>query len=100
MSDRWTSPTVEQGRSVVEVKILDEMATAPPAADGVDPVLGVSETDLDLLDALNYLLALDASADPRPNTPEEDADVDWLMNRACLGHRPRSALNASVTGAD
>jgi hypothetical protein len=82
MSDRWTSPTVEQGRSAVEVKTVDEVAPAPPAADGVDPVLGVSETDLDLLDALNHQLALDASEDPRPNTPEEDADDEWLMNRA------------------
>ena len=82
MSDRWTSPTVEQGRSAVEGKTVDEVASALPAADSVDPVLGISETDLDVLDELNHQLALDAAEDPRPNTPEEDADVEWLMNRA------------------
>jgi len=82
MSDRWTSPTIEQGRSAVEVKTVDEVVPVPPTADGGDPVLGVSETELELLDALNHQLALDASEDPRPNTPEEDADVEWLMNRA------------------
>lgn len=81
MSDRWTSPPVKQGRSV-EVKTVDEVAPAPPAADGVDPVPGVSETELELLDAVNHQLALEASEDPRPNTPEEDADDEWLMERA------------------
>jgi hypothetical protein len=95
MSDRWTSPTIEQGRSAVEVKTGDEVALAPPAAEGVDPVLGVSETDLELLDALNHQLALEASTDPRPNTPEEDADVEWLMNRA----RQRMSMSPSEVRA-
>ena len=82
MSDRWTSPTDEHGRSAVEVKLLDEATPSRPEADGVAPVLGISETDLDLLDAVNHQLALDASEDPRPNTPEEDADDAWLMDRA------------------
>ncbi len=73
MSNRWTSPTVEHGRSAVEAKTVDEGTAAAPAADGVDPVLGVSEADLNLLDAFYHQLALDAAADPRPNTPEEDA---------------------------
>jgi hypothetical protein len=65
-----------------EAKTVDEGAPAPPAADGVDPVLGVSEADLNLLDAFYHQLALDAAADPRPSTPEEDADDEWLMERA------------------
>jgi hypothetical protein len=82
MSDRWTSPTVEHDRSAVEGKILDEVAPSQPGADGVAPVLGVSEADLALLDAVNHQFALDASEDPRPNTPDEDADDAWLMDRA------------------
>ena len=82
MSDRRTSPTVEHGRSAVDVKTVDQVASAPPEAAGADPVLGVSEADLKLLDALYHQLALDASQDPRPNTPEEDADDEWLMDRA------------------
>ena len=82
MSDRWTSPTVERVRSPVEVKTVDEIAPERPEPDGVDPALGVSEADLNLLDALYHQLALDAAEDPRPNTPEEDADDAWLMARA------------------
>jgi hypothetical protein len=82
MSVRWTSPTVEHDRSSVEIKTVDEVAPAQPGGEGVDPVLGVSEADLDLLDAFYHQLALDASQDPRPNTPEEDADDEWLMDRA------------------
>jgi hypothetical protein len=82
MSDRWRSPTVEHSRSPIEVKPVDEVAPASPGADGVEPVLGVSEADLNLLDAFYHQLALDASQDPRPNTPEEDEDDAWLMERA------------------
>jgi hypothetical protein len=91
MSDRWISPTDEHGRSVVEAKILDEAIPSRPGADGVAPVLGVSGTDLDLLDAVNHQFALDASEDPRPNTPEEDADDEWLMERA----RKRMSMSAA-----
>jgi len=41
----------------------------------------MSETDLELLEAANHQLALEAALDPRPNTPEEDEDVEWLMAR-------------------
>lgn len=82
MSDRWTLPTAKHGRSAVEGKAVDEIAPARPAADCVDPILGVSETELELLEAVNHQLALDAAQNPRPNTPEEDADDAWLMNRA------------------
>lgn len=37
---------------------------------------------LDLLDAYNHEQAMIASEDPRPCTPEEQADVDELMARA------------------
>ena len=82
MSDRRTSPIVEPGRSAVDVKTVDQVAPSPPGADAVDPVLGVSEADLNLLDNFYHQLALDAAEDPRPNTPEEDADDEWLMDRA------------------
>lgn len=86
MSDRRTSPTVEHALSSVEVKTevktVDEVAPEPPGPDDVDPALAVSEADLNLLDAFYHQLALAAAADPRPSTPEEDADVEWLMDRA------------------
>jgi len=75
MSDR---PTIKCGQSAVEDKSEDEIAPAPPADD---PILGMSETEFESLEAANHQLALEAALDPRPNTPEEDEDVEWLMAR-------------------
>lgn len=82
MSDRWTSPAVKHGRSAVESAPEDEVTPAPPVADGADSILDMSETDFELLEAANHQLALEAAQNPRPNTPEEDEDVEWLMARA------------------
>src|SRR6185503_13559336 len=96
-------PSAEHSRSAIEVKPVNEVAPAPPGADDVDPALGFSEADLNLLDAFYHQLALDASQDPRPNTPEEDEDDAWLMECArkrMSMSRPRSAHNASATDTD
>jgi transposase len=60
----------------------------------------VSDRDLNLLDAFYHQLALDAAEDPRPTTPEEDADVGWLMVRARQRMSTSSAeVCARITGA-
>jgi hypothetical protein len=95
MSDRSTWPPIEQSRSAVKVKTADEVAPAQPAAVVVAPTIGASEADLNLLDNLYHELALDAAEDPRPNTPEEDADDAWLMERA----RQRMAMSPAEVRA-
>lgn len=52
------------------------------------PIFGLSERDLRLLDAYYHELAIQASEAPRPNTPDEDLDDEWLLDRA----RQRAAM--------
>lgn len=73
MNDDSTRPTDH-------ARTLKTTVTVPAdevGARSIDVAGGISEEDLRLLDAINHELALDASNDPRPNTPEEDeADAD------------------------
>jgi hypothetical protein len=48
----------------------------------IDMTCELPEADLRLLDAINHELALDASNDPRPSTPEEDEAVAELLASA------------------
>jgi hypothetical protein len=63
-------------------KLIDGALVVPTdegRAGGIEVADGIREDDLRLLDAVNHELALDASDDPSPNTPEEDeADADLL----------------------
>src|SRR5262245_5213252 len=77
MSDDWTTGTGEYARPLIKAKGAEE--TAP---SGPDPMLDIDERDLNVLDAYYHQLALDASADPRPNTAVEDEDDAWLVARA------------------
>ena len=65
MTDDWSTPTGE--RMPFEVGNDD-------ATPDSDLLLAVEERDLRLLDAFFHELALDASNDPTPNTPEEQAE--------------------------
>lgn len=75
MSDDWTPPTGEYERpriiASVEVK-------AAPAVECIDPVLGLSERDLRLVDGFYHNLGVQASEDPSPATAEEQDSIDWL----------------------
>lgn len=75
MSDDWTPPTGEYERpriiASVEVK-------AGPAVECIDPVLGLSERDLRLVDGFYHNLGVQASEDPSPATAEEQDSIDWL----------------------
>ncbi|MCA9674152.1 MAG: hypothetical protein KC464_03840 [Myxococcales bacterium] len=70
MTDDWSTPTGE--RMPFEVGNDD-------ATPDSDLLLAVEERDLRLLDAFFHELALDASNDPTPNTPEEQAEDDAMM---------------------
>jgi hypothetical protein len=70
MTDDWSTPTGEYARG--------ESAPDDPTPD-LDVFDGVGERDLRILDAFFHELALDASNDPTPNTPEEQAEDDALM---------------------
>lgn len=79
MSDDWSPPTGEYERP----RILASVELDPEQADGeyVDPVLGISERDLRLVDGFYHNLGIQASEDPSPPTPEEQAAIDWLGER-------------------
>lgn len=72
----------DDSRPTDQARTLKTTVTVPADevdARSIDVTGGISEEDLRLLDAVNHELALDASNDPRPNTPEEDeADADLL----------------------
>ncbi len=80
MSDDWSTPTAEYERPGSKATAADDAEAI--TRDEIDPVLGITERDLNLVDAFYYHLALEASQDPRPNTAEEDADDEWLIARA------------------
>lgn len=76
MTDDWSEPTDERKR-------FRSRATMEPRDDDavVDPVLGIAERDLRLVDAFFHHLGIDASEDPSPATPEEQESIDWLRER-------------------
>lgn len=75
MNDNSTPPT----KHARTRKVTATVPTDEAGACGTEVTGGISDEDLRLLDAINHELALDASNDPRPNTPEEDeADADLL----------------------
>ncbi len=76
MSDDWSPPTgeYERPRILASLEVTSEVAEG----DCIDPVLGVSERDLRLVDAFYHHLGVEASEDPSPPTAEEQESIDWL----------------------
>jgi len=70
MTDDWSTPTAEHVR-------ID--ATTEDATPDRELLQGVVARDLRILDAFFHELALEASNDPTPNSPEEQAEDDVLM---------------------
>lgn len=70
MTDDWSTPTGEYVRA--------ELTTDDTTPDS-EFLISVEERDLRILDAFFHELAMDASNDPTPNTPEEQAEDDELM---------------------
>ena len=68
--------------NVRAVATIDD-ASREQELDEVDPDLGIAVKDLNLFNAYWRELAMIASEDPRPNTPEEQAAEDELYAR-CL----------------
>ena len=73
MKDDWSPPTAEHA---IQRRPRDGAATA--TNDEIDPVLGVSERDLRIVNAFYHELALDASQDPAPLTPRELVELGKL----------------------
>lgn len=75
MSDDWSPPTgeYERPRIIASVEVPSE-----PDLECVDPVLGISERDLRLVDAFYHNLGVQASEDSSPPTEEEQESIDWL----------------------
>ena len=70
---------VPAGRAVV----ANDEASAEQTADELDPDLAIPVKDLNVFNAYWRELAVIASEDPRPNTPEEQAADDELYAK-CL----------------
>ncbi len=75
MSDDWTPPTGEYERPRI---IASVEVSAGSDVECIDPVLGISERDLRLVDAFYHNLGVQASEDPSPPTAEEQESIDWL----------------------
>src|SRR5437868_2617291 len=73
MKDDWSSPTAE---TALPPRPRDGAANGP--ADDVDPVLGISECDLNIVNAFYHELAVDASQDPSPLTAAELVELESL----------------------
>lgn len=75
MSDDWTPPTGEYERPRIMASVEVKAALGEEC---IDPVLGISERDLRLVDAFYHNLGVQASEDPSPPTVEEQDSIDWL----------------------
>jgi len=73
--DERSPPIAEPQRPTVGIIYEEQLSD-------LDPELGIDERELNLIDAVYHELAVDAANDPGPMTPEEQADVDWLIARA------------------
>jgi len=69
MTDDWCPPT-DQRESP---RMPEAMTTATAPADDVDPVLGISEGDIRMVDAFYHELAVDDSEAETPPTADEEA---------------------------
>ena len=92
MSDDGSPPTAEHDRLGATPR-NDEHAPSPPP-DDVDPVVGVSERDLRVVDAYYHHLALDASEDPAPPTATEQVQLAAIRahNDRLLAMTPEDML--------
>lgn len=76
MTDDWSEPTGERRR------FRNRATMEPPDDDAcVDPVLGISERDLRLVDGFYHNLGVQASEAPSPPTPDEEGSIEWLGER-------------------
>lgn len=93
MNDDSTRPTVHARRTM---KVTVTLPNDDVDARRVEVTGEISEDDLRLLDAINHELALDASNDPRPATPEEDEAVADLLASAkrTMSMTPEQAARA------
>jgi predicted P-loop ATPase/GTPase len=72
MNDDRCSPTGKRA------SMHNQAAPMAPTSDDTDLVITVSEDDVRIVDAYYYELALDASKDPSPPTPEEQIELAKL----------------------
>jgi len=72
MNDDWRSSTGKR------VTVYTQGVAPPSLSDGVDLVLRISEGDVRIVDAYYDELALEASRDRSPPTPEEQVELDKL----------------------
>jgi hypothetical protein len=74
-TDDWSPPTDEYERPSIRASVDRPQ---PVERDWIDPVLGISERDLLLVEAFYHNLGVEASEDPSPPTPDEQESIDWL----------------------
>jgi len=91
MNDDWSPPTAEHDRAAIQRK--EERAQTPPP-DEIDPVLGVSERDLNVLNAYYHHQAVEASQSDAPLTAAEEVQLDAIRahNDRLLAMTPEEML--------
>jgi len=77
MTDDWSPPTGEHDRPPSDHQRAEPPTTPAPNGE-VDPVFGLSEADLRMVDAFYYELAMDAANDPSPPTAAEQVEIKVL----------------------
>ncbi len=82
MTDDWSTPTGEYEQSWLEPANAEAYGPVPPPDEELDPVFGVTESELRMVDVFFYEVALAQAREPRPLSPEEQEAVDDLRVRA------------------
>jgi hypothetical protein len=82
MTDDWSPPTGEYERAYLETASADPSGPTPLPDEEIDPVFGVTESELRMADAFFFEAALASAREPRPSTPEELEAVADLRAQA------------------
>lgn len=80
------TPTPAFGVPTVRPGVAIGDASLDKSAEAIDPDLGIPVRDVNLFDAYSHELARMAAEDPRPDTPEEQADVERLYAMSLDAH--------------
>jgi len=82
MNDDWSTPTGEYERAYFETANADPSGPAPLPDEEIDPVFGVTESELRMAEVFFYEAALESAREPRASTPEEQEAIADLRAQA------------------
>ena len=82
MTDDWSTPTGEHEHNWLEPANAELFEPAPPPDEELDPVFGVTESELRMADVFFFEAGLVSAREPRCLSTEEEAAVAELRERA------------------